>query len=97
MIDGIIFLHFYDDKHSIVSMSIEQFRNDFTQRLESTGRSVTSVAHEFGVEQGSLSRFKNGSQGLSGDNVFALWPFVYGIFPITTATPAQTKQEVPNE
>lgn len=78
-------------------MSIEQFRNDFTHRLESTGRSVTSIAHEFGVEQGSLSRFKNGSQGLSGDNVFALWPFVYGELPPPNTIPAQAEQEKLNE
>ena len=57
-------------------MDIEQFRKDFIRRVREDGRSVNSVANEYGIEQASLSRFVNG-KGLAGETVIALLPFVY--------------------
>lgn len=59
-------------------MNIEQFRSDFLVRKAETGITQKSLSTTYGVEQGSLSRFISGKQGLSFDYVIALWPFVYG-------------------
>lgn len=59
-------------------MNIEQFRSDFLARKAETGVTQKSLSTTYSVEQGSLSRFISGKQGLSFNYVIALWPFVYG-------------------
>lgn len=59
-------------------MNIETFRSDFLEMKEKTGATQNRLSEMYGVEQGSLSRFISGRQGLSFNNVVALWPFVYG-------------------
>ena len=59
-------------------MNIEQFRSDFLARKAETGSTQSNLSMTYGVEQGSLSRFISGKQGLSFNYVVALWPFVYG-------------------
>lgn len=69
-------------------MNIEQFRSDFLARKAETGTTQNNLSMTYGVEQGSLSRFISGKQGLSFNYVVALWPFVYGKnFPSTPTPP----------
>lgn len=75
-------------------MNIEQFRSDFLARKAETGTTQNSLSMTYGVEQGSLSRFISGKQGLSFNYVVALWPFVYGKnFP---STPTPPEKEAPH-
>lgn len=73
-------------------MNIEQFRSDFLARKAETGISQYSISITYGVEQGSLSRFISGKQGLSFNSVISLWPFVYGKNFPSTATPTSTTE-----
>lgn len=70
-------------------MNIEQFRSDFLARKAETGSTQSNLSMTYGVEQGSLSRFISGKQGLSFNYVVALWPFVYGKNFPTTPTPPE--------
>lgn len=75
-------------------MNIEQFRSDFLARKAETGTTQKNLSMTYGVEQGSLSRFISGKQGLSFNYVIALWPFVYGKnFP---STPTPPEKETPH-
>lgn len=75
-------------------MNIEQFRSDFLARKAETGTTQNNLSITYGVEQGSLSRFISGKQGLSFNYVVALWPFVYGKrFP---STPIPLEKEAPH-
>lgn len=75
-------------------MNIEQFRSDFLARKAETGTTQKNLSMTYGVEQGSLSRFISGKQGLSFNYVIALWPFVYGKnFP---STPTHPEKEAPH-
>ena len=65
---------------------LAQLRNDFASFLEANKRSVLSVAEECGLEQSSLSRFKDGKQGLSAGAVFALGELIYGHAPFQPTT-----------
>lgn len=63
-------------------MNIEKFRSDFLARKSEKGFTQKNISDVYGVEQGSLSRFISGKQGLSFNYVVALWPFVYEVeFP----------------
>ena len=70
-------------------MNIEQFRSDFLARKAETGTTQNNLSMTYGVEQGSLSRFISGKQGLSFNYVVALWPFVYGKNFPTPPTPPE--------
>lgn len=59
-------------------MNINQFRLDLEAAVEASGKSVSAIAQERNVQQASLSRFLSGKTSLSGENILALWPFVYG-------------------
>ena len=79
-------LQFYDVRHKMLSMkyekSLNQMREDFLRKISTEGQSVSAIALELGLEQASLSRFKDGKQGLSWSGIIALYEYIYGVpFP----------------
>ena len=66
------------------SMNITKFRTDLKAAMTTKKATQTTVAEETGVLQSSLSLFLSSERdGLSGENILKLLPFVYGnsIFP----------------
>ena len=77
-------------------MNIQKFRQDLLERMQLTGKSQSCLSVECGVQQASLSRFLSGSNGLNGEAVLKLWPFVYGEPPTAApATPHEPAQARP--
>lgn len=60
---------------------LDTFRNDLAARMLEENLSQQKISRLSGLDQASLSRFLRGETGISGKNVFALWPFVYGDLP----------------
>lgn len=56
----------------------QQLRIDIESLTQEVGWSITRLARKSGVDQASLSRFCNGTSGLSGGNIEKLWPYIYG-------------------
>lgn len=46
--------------------------------MREAGETQASISASLGIQQASLSRFLAGSNGLHGETVLKLWPFVYG-------------------
>ena len=67
-------------------MNINQFRSDFLAMKGAKGVRQAKIAHDFDIDQATLSRFIAGKQGLDFSNVVKLWPLVYGYdFPTPRA------------
>lgn len=70
--------------------TLEKFRDDLRRAMSERGSSQKDIEISFGVHQSIISNFLSGRRGLSGDNLLALWPFVYGEPP--TAPPATSPE-----
>lgn len=59
---------------------LTQFRNALRAWMATEGMSQKSLAQASGVDQASISRFLRAKNpdGLSGESVLRLFPFVYG-------------------
>ena len=59
--------------------SMDRLRRDILAFGNLPGWSITRLARESDVEQGSLSRFVNDKlKSLNGETIEKLWPFLYG-------------------
>ena len=93
MIEMLSPLTYYDFKHMMLSMDINQFRQDLLAAVEASGKTVHAIARQTGVQHASLFRFLKGDTGLNANTMLALYPFVYG----DKRPPAKVDPPTPNE
>lgn len=71
-------------------MTEAQFRRDLTQAMSAFGYTQQSLSQATGITQSAISKFVNGKQRISAENLFKLWEYVYQD-PLPAPTPrAQT-------